>query len=1030
MILMPEPMTVRTFGDFDLDAADMSLRRDGEIVPLTPKAYSVLEYLVERAGRLVTKQELLDTVWSDTIVGDAVLKVCVLEIRKALGDDPRNATYIQTVHRRGYRFVADVAEVTTPAADVDSAEFAADKVAPTVAGIGSHSLGLVARESSWAQLQRAFERARLGRRQSVFVTGEAGIGKTSLVDAFAEELAAVNGTVVARGQCIEHYGSGEAYLPVLEAIGRLTRGPQSDGIIDVLTRYAPTWIAQMPGLSDRIDASQLREKVMGATRDRMLRELVEALEIVGEARPVVLVFEDLHWSDHSTLDFIALLARRTNAARLMVIATYRPLDVLRRNHPLKDVARGLVGRDGCEQIALAELSAGAIRRLLLTRFPDLERPEEVALLVHERTGGQPLFLAQIIDHLAEKLRSARHLASADEIDLDALRHDVPDGTRQAIETQLDAVVDEDRPLLDVASVIGIEFDAAVVAQASGQDRDDVETRLDRLACTGDVIDEAEPVALADGDIVGAFRFHHSLVRSVVRETIPTARRARLHGKIGRALEELRGQEVRDLAAVLAMHFEAGRNTPRAVDHLGIAADNATRRHAGREALEHLDHAERLVDTLAENDRATRRITLFRRRGLVKRSLGDMPGAAREFEGVVANAVIDGDTRATVEGRLFLASALFWVDRKLCLEAVDRAVAELCGVDDDLFRAHAAGWCGHWSLNLRGWSDEAADACLEAVASARAAGDDALLGLHRVRSSYLENLRGRYGDAVQAADEAIVLATAQDEAFDFMLAHFFRGWALVHGGHLGEALATVEIGRALARRNDHELWIHLFGLIEAQARGQAFDFDGAAACARPALDYTERHPEASGQLGFHGALVLAQAEFGNGDVSVARRRVAAVVKTIEATPHEVDGLLHPLAFSLRSEIALREDDLDEAERTAAKATELAVAAGEATYLGLARAASIRVMAGRGEDERAVDELVDADGNVDAFDNAPLAAWRLQATLAEIATATNRDDVAKAARTNTAQVLRRLCESLNDEELARIMTTSDDFTAFVK
>src|SRR5213076_864158 len=140
--------------------------------------------------------------------------------------------------------------------------------------------------------------------------GEAGIGKTSLVDTFVRSLTA--GIRIGRGQCLEQYGTGEAYLPVLEAIGRLCR--EQAQVVDVLHAHAPMWLLQMPSLVSDSDREFLNRGVSGATRERMLREMGEALETLTAEIPLVLILEDLHWSDYSTLDLISYLARQRQPA--------------------------------------------------------------------------------------------------------------------------------------------------------------------------------------------------------------------------------------------------------------------------------------------------------------------------------------------------------------------------------------------------------------------------------------------------------------------------------------------------------------------------------------------------------------------------------------------------------------------------------------------------------------------------------------------------------------------------------------------
>jgi predicted ATPase len=197
-------------------------------------------------------------------------------------------------------------------------------------------MGLVGRDAELDRLRASLERALDGRRQVVFVTGEAGIGKTALVEGFLLRAAADPQVWVARGQCLEQFGSGEAYMPALEAVSRLCQEPGRERFIDLLRRHAPTWLLQTPWLLSASELEALRRSAHG-TRERMLREIVEAIEALTADTPLALAFEDLHWSDYSTLDLISYLARRRERARLLVIGVYRSMEAILQEHPLISV---------------------------------------------------------------------------------------------------------------------------------------------------------------------------------------------------------------------------------------------------------------------------------------------------------------------------------------------------------------------------------------------------------------------------------------------------------------------------------------------------------------------------------------------------------------------------------------------------------------------------------------------------------------------------------------------------------------------
>jgi DNA-binding winged helix-turn-helix (wHTH) protein len=343
-----QPTNHISFGPFWLDFTNQRLWQGTRAISLRPKPFAVLKLLVENAGQLVTKQQVLEAVWPGTYVSDAVLKDSIRQLREAFGDDAESPAYIETAHRRGYRFIAKVSR------DGPREDF------QRKGAIHSQStrVGLLGRQFELQTMRDSVDRAIAGERQIIFVTGEAGIGKTTLVEAFLEQRTESQEIMIARGQCLEHYGAGEAYLPVLDAFARLSRS--SPRIVDVLRQHAATWLAQMPSLIAPAERESLLAQTVGATRERMLREMAEAVEILAAESPLLLVVEDLHWSDFSTLDLISYLARRRDPARFTLIGTYRPVEVILGEHPLKNVKRELVAHGLCKELPLEYLTEEAI----------------------------------------------------------------------------------------------------------------------------------------------------------------------------------------------------------------------------------------------------------------------------------------------------------------------------------------------------------------------------------------------------------------------------------------------------------------------------------------------------------------------------------------------------------------------------------------------------------------------------------------------------------------------------------------------
>jgi len=257
----------------------------------------------------------------------------------------------------------------------------------------SPNLPFVGRAAELEYLEQCLETALAGQRQLVFISGDPGIGKTTLIDTFLERLRERTDLQIAYGQCAEQYGQGEAYLPLLEAANRLCRAPEGGQIIAELKRYAPTWLVQMPALVDPQDLGPLQRRTRGSGKERMLREMAEAAELFTLRRGLVLVLEDLHWSDTATLKWLAYMARRREAAKLLIIGSYRPADLLASEHPLKRVVRELLVRGQCEELRLTPLAEPAVREYLTIRLHGTTPPSAWTTALYRRTGETPYFLS-------------------------------------------------------------------------------------------------------------------------------------------------------------------------------------------------------------------------------------------------------------------------------------------------------------------------------------------------------------------------------------------------------------------------------------------------------------------------------------------------------------------------------------------------------------------------------------------------------------------------------------------------------------
>ncbi len=599
--------SVLAFGAFRLDPANALLTEGARALELAPKAFAVLCHLAARPGLLVTKDQLLDAVWGRRFVSESVLKTAVNAIRSALGDDPRQSRFVETVARRGYRFVglppADagaIAPVSTAAAGLVDAPPAPS--APP----------LIGRATDSAQLSAWLAAAAAGQRQVVLVGGEAGIGKSSLIRRLADD-AQARGMSVATGQCVEQASGGEPYLPILDALAELARGPSGAVWLAALRQAAPTWLAQLPWLVPEADQARLRSELAGAAQDRMLREFGALLDTATPAQPLLLVIEDLHWSDHATVSLLDYLARRRGPARWMLVVSFRPTDLAVNGHPMQALRHELRLHKLCRELVLEPFSEFEVDAYLQLRLGGRPVPQHEALAraLHAHTEGLPLFLANVIDDI-ESLGALASDAAAWVDPASALaRLQLPDTVVGIIERQISRLPGELRDLLESASVVGLEFSHSLLAQVLGLEPDALRVRCESLARRGEWLRSAGMSALPDGSIGTRHAFRHALYRRVFYERCAPGRRLQLHLRAAEALQAIFGTHGERIANELAHHFEGARDTAAAsgmqlatATHDAAiwrlrAARAAVAVHAPLDALAHFALAERASMAAAE-----------------------------------------------------------------------------------------------------------------------------------------------------------------------------------------------------------------------------------------------------------------------------------------------------------------------------------------------------------------------------------------------------------------------------------------------
>jgi len=551
------PLRVR-FDRFEIDEAEARLSEGRRPVHLAPKPFALLCALARTPHALITKSALLDDVWGHQFVSESVLKTSISDLRAALQDDPKQPRFIETVSRRGYRFIGTVSEASKPA--VPTGVLAAPGPMSEAESVSAPAS--IGRADVLARLKTAWGAAATGRRQIVWVSGEAGVGKSTVLERFMREVGEGH---CAYGHCVEQYGAGEPHLPILEALTDLSRRDPS--LVDLIRAIAPTWLFQLPWLSSAEEREALRRELSGAGQTRMLREMGELLDRYTEKRPLLLVTEDLHWSDQATVQLVDYLARRRSPARLLWLGSFRVTELIAADHPLATVRQELRLHGLGAELPLDDFTEAEVGEYVASRVPSLAAEPALVRALHDRTDGLPLFVAGVVDDLLARPAPqgdphARLAATA-----------MPDTLSGVIERYIEELTLEQRSLLEAASVCGVQFRLSTVARVLDAD-------AMALADTCAEVTRGQrwlkDLALASNSspAESGYVFRHALYREVLYKRVGRLARVELHRKVAAALEHERAQGLNVGAAELASHLDLGREWMAALGYYAHAAESA------------------------------------------------------------------------------------------------------------------------------------------------------------------------------------------------------------------------------------------------------------------------------------------------------------------------------------------------------------------------------------------------------------------------------------------------------------------------
>ena len=871
------------------------------------------------------------------------------------------------------------------------------------------SAPLVGREAEIERLSRRLSQAKAGAGGLVLLAGEPGIGKTALTEELLRRVPVlVPGALFCHGRCVEQYGPGEAYLPFLDALAPLLSG--SGKLVQALRTHAPTWCLNFPAtFGSPSQLAELQREAMGASKERMLREMGDALGALTMRAPLLMVLEDLHWADPSSIDLLRHLARRARSHRLLMIGTYRPDAVELTGHPLKAATLELIGHGLCEEVLLAPLREADLRRYIATTLPGAPFADELAAFVQRKTEGHALFAVSQIQFLVQTgviareedghFRLTRPLAESD--------MELPESVRAMIGKKIETLGDSDRRALKFAST-DVEFLSTVTAKLLGVDELDLEEQLDRLARVHRVIDRLGEEELPDGKLATRYRFAHALYKDVLYGDLAAQRRAQLHRQVGEELLAHYGKAAATIAPLLALHFERGREFARAIDFLVEAGDAAKRVYASGEAERHYTRALGLVDKLPPEEQRARLHTLSRRLGDFYVSVSRFTEAADELRRSVGHARALGDAKLEAGALVALANALFFCDRMdEAMTAVDEALDAARRAGDERLHLEALVVRGMKQI-CHGELDDARPLWNEIAESAgRLSHKPALLAVNWL--AQIHALQTEYGRAEVILKESIVLAEEMRVPFERSGCLFHLVMVVANQGRMTEAIAMALEGLSLAERAGNRFWESRFcnclGWIYNELEDPAH-----------AVEWLERSLKVARAINNHGGLVNVLMLLGG-----VYRKLGDPARGM-ACLDEAGQLIRSNSWyhwscEIRRQAGvathhLATGDVEGARDAATRLLESATRFGRRKYAASAHRLLALAAMQAGDLDTAARAL---DAAVDILDRwpAPLQAWKTWAAVGELRTRWGDPEGARAAYHRSAALLRAIAASVTDE-----------------
>jgi predicted ATPase len=837
----------------------------------------------------VTREEILERIWGKGVFieGESSINAAVRKIRRALNDDREAPRFVVTVPSRGYRFEALIraARGTSTQSRLPQGAF-------------------IGRNIEMAELSAGLADAAAGLGRLFLISGQPGIGKTRM----ARELAATaeaSGMRVLAGQCSEH-DEAVPYLPfveVLESYVERVSGP--DVLRTVLGEEGPELARLLPKLNRILpDLPPPLELPPQQARRHMFNCFCDFVARVATEQTTLLILEDLHWADDSTLALLGHLTQRLSRLPLLVAGTYRDVELNVAGELARTLENLLRGR-----LATALTLTGLRREEVAEMLSSLSGqapPAAIAAEFYRETEGNPFFVEELFRHLEEESR----LYNSDGIfntDLRIAELEVPRSVRLVVGRRLARLSDRTQGTLGTAATIGRLFSLELIEASTKAEASSLLESVEEAERAGLVFSSAEsPTA--------RFEFSHELVRQAVVGGLSAARRQRLHLEVAEAIERVYAHALEDHYGDLAHHYSRSDNVAKAVEYLGRAGQQAIRRSAYAEAIGSLSTALDLLQRLPKSPEGIQQELLFQL--ALGPALINVKGrAAPETERAYTRA-LELCERMGDPPELFRALYGLWVvhlyrgEVRKAHERAEQLLRLAQGAPDPLLSLHAHQASGNtslsmgaflparehlemaislydherhrslkfryvgagagvaclslaaWTLWLLGYPDQALKRGNEALAFAQTLSDPFCLVLAEYDFGALRQYR-REAVAAQETEESVIALCAEHGFPDWLAqATTLRGWAMAEQGHNEEGIAQVQEGLAAYRATGAELMRPYFLMLLGDACRDTNRLDHGLIALTEALAAANEHENRQFEAETHrlkGDLLLKQSD---------------------------------------------------------------------------------------------------------------------------------------------------------------------------